>query len=154
MTSYKVTLLDRFIIDHLKRYQAPIARFALFVVYFWFGALKIFGTSPANPLVAGLLQRTLSFISASSFIIYLGLYEMLIGVLWLVPKGERIAIALLVPHLFTTIGPLILLPAVTWQGFLMPTLEGQYIIKNVVIIALAMTVGAKLEPFKHHWWQY
>ncbi|MDO8625913.1 MAG: hypothetical protein Q7K39_00430 [Candidatus Magasanikbacteria bacterium] len=153
MASYKITLLDRAIINHLKQYQGPITRLALFIVYFWFGVLKIFGTSPANPLVEALLERTVSSLSFPTFIIFFGLYEMLIGVLWLIPKGERIAIALLIPHLFMIISPLILLPSLTWHGLFIPTLEGQYIIKNVVIIALAMTIGAKLEPFKHHWWQ-
>ncbi|MCC7197825.1 hypothetical protein IT413_06580 [Candidatus Peregrinibacteria bacterium] len=38
--------------------------------------------------------------------------------------------------------PLILLPQITWQGFMTPTLEGQYIIKNLVIITTAMGLGA------------
>jgi uncharacterized membrane protein YkgB len=36
--------------------------------------------------------------------------------------------------------PLLLLPTLTWQSLLIPTLAGQYIIKNIVIVALALSV--------------
>ena len=73
---------------------------------------------------------------------------MLIGVAFLIPGLERLAIALLIPHMITTVLPLILLPSITWQSFLIPTLEGQYIIKNIVIIALASALAAHLHPMR------
>lgn len=139
---------DKTFIGFLKRGSEPLARIALFVVFFWFGILKLFGASPANPLVTSLLERTLPFITFDHFIILFGAYEMFIGILFLIPRAERAAIALLIPHMITTIMPLILLPAVTWQTWFVPTLEGQYIIKNLVIIALAVSIGARLHPFK------
>jgi uncharacterized membrane protein YkgB len=139
--------VDRRIIYFLRAVSVPMARLALFVVFFWFGILKILHTSPANPLVEELLERTLPFISFNEFIIFFSLFEMLIGFVFLVPGWERLAIALLVPHMITTSLPLIFLPAITWQGYLTPTLEGQYIIKNLVIIALALGLAARLEPF-------
>ena len=57
---------------------------------------------------------------------------MIIGILFIVRGLERLAIFLLGFHLITTILPLIFLPQITWQTFLTPTLEGQYIIKNLV----------------------
>jgi uncharacterized membrane protein YkgB len=42
--------------------------------------------------------------------------------------------------MITTAGPLFLLPDIAWQSFLAPTLEGQYIIKNIVVVALAATI--------------
>jgi uncharacterized membrane protein YkgB len=42
--------------------------------------------------------------------------------------------------------PLILLPNMTWTGPFVPTLEGQYIIKNVVLLALALTIVAGTKP--------
>ena len=68
---------------------------------------------------------------------------MLIGVSFLVEGWERLAIVLLAPHMVATFLPLAVLPSVTWLGFLIPTLEGQYIIKNTVIIALAIGVAAQ-----------
>ncbi len=123
------------------------AHIALFIVFVWFGALKLFGLSPASELVADLFERTLGWIpylSASGFVVILGLLEVLIGLLFIIPRMEKFAIGLLIPHMITTIMPLILLPQMTWQGILTPSLEGQYIIKNVVIIALAAMVFADL----------
>ncbi len=139
---------DHSIITFFRRYSEPLSRVAIFVVFFWFGALKVIGASPANPLVANLLEKTLPFITLNTFIILFGMFEMIIGVLFLIPKTERVAILFLALHMITTILPLILLRSVTWNGFLIPTLEGQYIIKNLAIIALATGVAAHLHPMK------
>lgn len=120
------------------------AHIALFIVFVWFGSLKLVGLSPANPLVISLLRETLPLISFQTFNIILGIYEVLIGLFFIIPKRERIALILLIPHMIVTILPLMLLQDMTWQGFLIPTLEGQYIIKNIVIIALAGMIFADL----------
>ncbi len=145
-----ISEIDLHIIALLRRYSFPLARVSLFIVFFWFGALKIAHTSPANPLVDALLSRTLPFLTFEQFIFLFGLYEMLIGITFLVPKLERVAIALLIPHMVTTLLPLILLPKITRQGFLIPTLEGQYIIKNCVIVALAFSIATRLRPMKEN----
>lgn len=71
---------------------------------------------------------------------------MIIGISFIIPRLERLAIALLIPHMVMTALPLIFLQAMTWQGFLTPSLEGQYIIKNLVIVALAVGIAAHLHP--------
>jgi uncharacterized membrane protein YkgB len=124
------------------------AHVALFIVFVWFGAIKLFAESPANPLVISLLKETLPFMSFKIFNVLLGSYEVLIGLFFIIPKAERIALVMLVPHMIVTMMPLILLQDMTWQSFLVPTLEGQYIIKNVVIIALAAMVFVDLKK-KH-----
>ncbi len=139
---------DRALIATFRRIDMPFARLALFVVYFWFGALKLAGASPANVMMGDLLAQTLSSVMFESFVILFGLYEMLIGILFLIPKKERLVIALITPHLTVTLLPLILLPAMTWRGFLVPTLEGQYIIKNLVILALSCSIAAHLRPLR------
>ena len=139
---------DFWFINFLRKISLPFARFALFVVFFWFGILKIIGTSPANPLVSDLLQATLPSITWETFIILFSIYEILIGISFIIPRLERVAIALLIPHMIMTALPLFLLPDVTWQGFLTPTLEGQYIIKNLVIVAVAMGIAVHLKPFR------
>ena len=98
--------------------------------------------------MGGLLSRTLPFVTFEDFVLFFGLYEMLIGILFLIPKMERLVIALLIPHLFVTLLPLVLLPAMTWQGFLVPTLEGQYIIKNLAILALSFSIASHLRPLR------
>lgn len=139
---------DVWFIHLLRKLSMPAARIALFIVFFWFGILKIIGTSPANPLVADLMRTTLPFMTWETFIVIFSLYEIIIGISFLIPRLARFAIALLIPHMVMTVLPLILLPTMTWQGFLTPTLEGQYIIKNLVIIALAMSVAAHLHPMR------
>ena len=139
---------DKDIIGWFKTVSIPLARIAIFIVFFWFGILKVFDLSPANPLVSNLLDQTLPFISFENFIILFGVYEMVIGYAFLFEGGERLAIALLIPHMLMTALPLALLPAVTWCGWFIPTLEGQYIIKNLVIVALAFGIAAHLHPMK------
>lgn len=126
--------------SQLQRVSVLISRLALFVVYGWFGFLKVVAVSPANPLVDSLLQKTLPFITFDQFIIAFGIFEMIIGIVWLIPRWEKLASVFLGLHLFTTVLPLLVLPAITWQSFLVPTLEGQYIIKNVLIVAAALQI--------------
>jgi len=140
--------IDSEVIHFTQKIGAPFARIAIFVVYFWFGILKLFGESPANDLVKTLLAETLPFITFEQFILILGVYEMLIGIVFLFPRLERVAILLLVPHLFVTTMPLILLPAIAWQSWFIPTLEGQYIIKNLLVVAVALGLAAHLNPVK------
>ncbi|HEY4509381.1 MAG TPA: hypothetical protein VJC15_00110 [Candidatus Paceibacterota bacterium] len=138
---------DGKIISRFQKLEVPLARFAIFIVYFWFGLLKLLGVSPAGPLVEALFHKTLGFMSFEVFYIFFALFEMAIGILFLVRGLERAAILLLLFHLTTTMLPLFLLPGSTWQGFLTPTLEGQYIIKNILIIAAAVVIGSKLASF-------
>lgn len=145
-------VVDKDLIFFFRVASVPIARLSLFIVFFWFGILKVFNLSPADTIVESLLLKTLpSFISYDSFFVFLGLYEMAIGISFLIPRLERLAMALLIPHMITTFLPLIFLTEVTWNGFLIPTLEGQYIIKNLVIVALAFGVAAHLHPLKRFW---
>ena len=132
------------LIDWLEEHDPLLAHLAMLVVYFWFGALKLVGLSPANPMVRSLQAKTLPFLSFEQFIVLFALFEMLIGMLFLIPKTTRIAIVLFAAHMITTTMPLFLLPQMTWQRALVPTMEGQYIIKNVVLIALAANLGLSL----------
>ena len=144
--------IDIKVLHFLRMVSMPMARIGIFVVFFWFGALKVFGLSPAGPLVLALLSRTMPFIYPETFLILFGAFECLIGILFLIKGGERIAVALLFFHMITTVMPIFLLPQIAWSGFLIPTLEGQYIIKNLAIIAAAIGIGAHLHPLHkgHH----
>ena len=137
---------DTLIVHRIKRIAEPCARGSLFIIFFWFGLLKVLDISPADPLVGALLEKTIPFISFEAFRIFLGLYEMIIGLAFLARGAERLAIALLLPHMFTTFLPLVILPNDTWASVLVPTFVGQYIIKNLIIIALALSVAAHLHP--------
>jgi uncharacterized membrane protein YkgB len=125
-----------------KKVSFILAHIALFIVFFWFGSIKMTGMSPANELVNALLVKipVMNLWPFDSFIVVLGLVEMLIGILFLFPKTTKLAIAIMLPHMFTTMLPLVLVTEMTWQAPMIPTLAGQYIIKNVVIVALALSV--------------
>ncbi len=138
--------LDLAIIHFFRKISVPVARIGLFVIFFWFGILKVLGLSPATQLVQDLFEHTISFMSFPTFLVLFGLFECLIGVLFLIKGCERIVIPLLFIHMITTFMPLFLLPSETWQAFLVPTLEGQYIIKNLVVIAAAVGIAAHLHP--------
>lgn len=141
-----ISSIDENIIDFFNKIKILFARFSIFLIFFWFGLLKLFGLSPASPLVSNLLEKTLPSIRFSDFIIILGIIEVLIGIGFLIPKLTRIVLLVLFLHMITTIMPLFLLPQIAWSGFLMPTIEGQYMIKNILIIALAVVIGGSVPP--------
>lgn len=132
-----------------QKLSAPLARFSLFVIYFWFGFLKLIGSSPANPLVQALEQKTLPFIPYDTFIVLFALFEMLIGILFLVPKATRINTVLFVLHMGMTLMPMVFLPQIAWQSFMVPTLEGQYMIKNLALVSLVAFLLSKQETSKY-----
>ncbi|MCA0364936.1 MAG: hypothetical protein LCH67_12905 [Bacteroidetes bacterium] len=115
-------------------------RVALFVVYFWFGILKTIGVSPATGLVGDLAHVTLPFLNADQFIVFFGYFEVILGLLWLFPKYTKIAFWMMIFHLITTFLPTVFLPDVAWNQIFTPSLVGQYIIKNLVILASGITL--------------
>ena len=128
----------------MARYSLVILRIGLGVVFIWFGALKLVpGLSSAEELV----RNTIFFFDPDIFLPILAIWEVLIGVGFLVGlftnKLQRLTILLLFMQMFGTALPLVLLPETSWKSFpLVPTLEGQYIIKNLVIIGSALVLGA------------
>ena len=118
-----------------------INRIALFLIYFLFGFLKIISSSPAEQLIAHLHRMTLgAFVSIDKFLIILGAAECLIGILWLIPKLTKYALVIFLIQIATTFLPLVILPEDTWRDTLVLSLTGQYIFKNIVLIACALTI--------------
>ncbi len=140
--------LDARIIHACKTYFNPVARAAIFIIFFWFGLLKVLGLSPAESLVQSLFETTIHFMSFGTFLIFFGVLEMCIGILFLFKQVTRIVIPLLLLHMLTTALPLFILPSATWSAFFVPTLVGQYIIKNLVIIAATIGIAGNMHPMK------
>lgn len=140
--------VDDAIIHVCKTMSFPVARFAIFVVYGWFGILKVVGLSPANPLVADLLQATMPFMSFDTFIVLFGIFEVAIGILFLFSKLDRLSILLFAIHMAMTGMVLILLPTVSWDAPFVPTLEGQYVIKNIALIGLVISIASHIKPLR------
>lgn len=120
------------------RLGIPTMRLGLGVVFVWFGALKVVGSSPATELVA----KTVYWFDPSWFVPFLGWWEVAIGLCLATPLLTRIGIALLALQMPGTFLPLLLLPQVCYgASFFHLTLEGQYIVKNLVIIGSALVLG-------------
>lgn len=141
-----LTTIDLRLIAFFRKAFLPFARIALFVVFFWFGILKVFDLSPASPLAEALTANTVGLQYFDVLFKGLSVIECVIGVLFLIPKATRVVIPLLLLHMAVVCAPLVLVPGEVWQGFLVPTLEGQYIIKNLVIVAVAIGIAAWTPP--------
>ncbi|MGH7158011.1 MAG: hypothetical protein ACREGD_02955 [Candidatus Saccharimonadales bacterium] len=144
----KIEHWDERAIVFFRRTYIPLARVAFFIIFFWFGFLKLVGVSPAGELAEVLTAKTIGLDWFDFSYKFLALLECVIGVLFLIPRAARVVVPLLFAHLLVVCSPLILVPELTWQSFMVPTLEGQYIIKNVAIVALAFGVAAHTRPLK------
>jgi len=137
--------LDRRITSVLAGAAVPVLRVSLGLVFLWFGALKFFpGLSPAQDLAARTVEQlTFGLVPPAVALPVLAAWESLIGLGLLSGRFLRATLLLLAVQMLGTLTPLVLFPAETFTVYpIAPTLEGQYIIKNVVLIAAAMVVGA------------
>lgn len=135
--------LDRRIAGFMNHVGVPALRIALAVVFIWFGILKPLGLSPA----AGLVMATVGWLPVFEpdvWLVMIGWWEVAIGVCFLYRPLIRIGILLLAGQMGGTFMPLVMLPDVTFQDGRIPyalTMEGQYIVKNLLIIAAALVIG-------------
>ena len=137
----KFSKLDYQISEWMYKYGKPILRFSLAINFIWFGALKVVWDSPAQELIAA----TVFWFDPEFFIPFLGVWEVLIGVFLLSKRTLRLAIVLLVLQMPGTFLPFIILPEVCFENFpFVLTTEGQYIIKNLVLISAAIVVGGSV----------
>lgn len=140
--------LDRRIINWMASNGLSILRVSLGVVFFWFGLLKFFpGLSPAEDLV----RQSVSFIfNPDYFLPILAGWEVLIGLGLITGKFLRTTLLLLFLQMPGTLLPLVVMPESVWTVFPFGlTLEGQYIVKNMVLIGGALVVGANVSPLKY-----
>lgn len=136
----RIDPLDLRITEWMARHAITLLRIGLGVVFFWFGALKLVpGLSPAEDLVLA----TVPFIPGRIFMPVLAVWEMAIGLGFLTGRALRLTILLLFLQMPGTLSPIVLLPERVFTAFPFGlTLEGQYIVKNMVLIAGAIVVGA------------
>jgi uncharacterized membrane protein YphA (DoxX/SURF4 family) len=135
--------LDRRIAGFMARWGILALRISLGLIFIWFGILKPFGLSPAQPLIEATVGWV-PLLAPAQWVAVIGWWEVAIGVAFLFRATIRLAIALLALQMVGTFMPLVLLPEVTFQQGRYPfgpTIEGQYIIKNLLIISAALVVG-------------
>ena len=113
------------------------------LVYIWFGALKLFpGLSPAEQLAVDTITvMTFGLIPAGVSLFLLAIWEVLVGLSFITGKFLRTVIWLMLLHMLCTFTPLLFFPDLSFNelpyGF---SLIGQYIFKNVVLIAAAFVI--------------
>jgi len=132
--------LDIFITKFMSKWGITFLRYSLGLIYIWFGILKPFGLSPAQELIENTVYW---FDNPKTFVPILGWWEVIIGLTMCIKPLIRVSIFLLFIQMPGTFLPLILLPEICFNNFPFGlTLEGQYIIKNLIIISAALVVGS------------
>lgn len=141
----------------MSRYSLRLLQLATGVIFLWFGALKFVpGLSPAEGLVvstATAVFEPLGFVPPGRLVIFLlAIYEVAVGLGFLLDRHRRAMVWMLLAHMASTGLPLLVLPEVAWThapyGL---TLEGQYIVKNLVLVAGAAAVGATIHGRTPEW---
>lgn len=120
-------------------------RLSIGIVFTWFGLLKFFpGVSAAESLASRTIE-VISFglIENNPAVIILAVWETLIGLGLLTGILLREVLLLLFLQMLGTITPVFLFPDEVFKTIpWVPTLEGQYIIKNLVLISAGIVIGA------------
>jgi uncharacterized membrane protein YkgB len=135
--------VDEVVIPFLRRWGITTLRISLAVVFIWFGALKVFGVSPVVDLVAS----TVYWVDPDWFVPALGVVEVLVGMGLAARFGLRLVLLVLALQMLGTFLVFVLLPELTFQDGnpLKLTIEGEFVLKNLVLLASAMVVGASID---------
>ena|SRR5437763_2240810 len=139
--------LDLNIAQWLAHHSITLLRVGMGVVFLWFGALKFFpGLSPAENLALHTIAvLTLGLIPAEVSRVLLATLECVIGLGFLTGRYIRLTLLLMAFQMVGALSPLVLFPGEVFKHVLYaPTLEGQYIIKNLVLIGAGLVIGATM----------
>lgn len=129
----------------MARHSIRLLRLSLGIVFFWFGVLKFFpGVSPAQTLAGATISTlSLGLITPEAAVFILAVWECLIGLGLITGYFLRATLFLLWLQMLGTFTPLFLFPEQCFTVVpIAPTLEGQYIIKNLVLVAASLVIGA------------
>jgi putative oxidoreductase len=129
----------------LHRHGVKALRASLGLVFLWFGVLKLADSSP----VMELLKHTYSFLPLKPFAAALGVWEVLVGAGLLSGRALRWALVLMCLHMAGTFGAMLLAPSLFFHhgNPLWLTVEGEFVIKNVVLVAAGLVIaGHELRP--------
>jgi len=129
----------------MSEYGITLLRISLGIVFFWFGFLKFFpGASPAMEIATKTISVvTFGILNPSVSIYMLASLETLIGLGLIFRIALRLTLFLLFMQMLGTVMPLVIFPSETFTSFpFTPTLEGQYIIKNIILISAGIVIGS------------
>jgi len=136
---------DARVADFMARYGIVLLRINLGIVFLWFGALKFFpGLSPAQDLATRTIHvLTLGLLPPSVSILILAAWECLIGLGLIFGLFMRATLLLLFLQMMGTVTPIFFFPGEIFTAIPYAlTLEGQYIVKNLVLISAGLVIGA------------
>lgn len=137
--------LDKNLTAHMARHGITLLRLSVGIIFLWFGFLKFFpGLSPAEDLAARTIQ-VLSFgwVPPPIALTLLAVWECAVGLGLILGVYLRATLLLLWLQMAGTITPLFIFPQEVFSQLpYAPTLEGQYIIKNLVLVSAGIVVGA------------
>ena len=135
---------DATFIRFMSRNGVRLLRWALAVVFIWFGALKVVGRSP----VADLVAQTVYWFPPEFFVPFLGVWEVLVGLGLLWAVALRLTLLLLWLQMAGTFLVLVLRPEVSFQdgNLLLLTTEGEFVVKNLVLITAGIVIGGSVTP--------
>ena len=136
--------IDQRMVQFMQRYGITLLRLSLALVFIWFGALKLLGRSP----VADLIARTVYWVSPETFIPVLGVWELAIGIGLLFRVALRVTLFLFWLQLAGTFLVLVVRPEIAFQHGdpLLLTTEGEFVIKNLVLITAGLVIGSTVPP--------
>lgn len=141
----RIAVLDTWLTRWMARYGITLLRVSLGIVFFWFGFLKFIpGFSPAEDLATQTIGvMTFGLVQPWLALPILAAWESLIGLGLITGKYMRLTLLLLFAQMAGTVTPLVFFPAETFTRFpIAPTLAGQYIIKNLVLVSVGIVIGA------------
>ncbi|GAB4423643.1 MAG: DoxX family protein [Chloroflexi bacterium OHK40] len=144
-SNHRLDQLDTRLTSWMARHSITLLRVGLGIIFLWFGVLKFFpGLSPAQDLATRTIAAlTLGIVGPAISIPVLATWECAIGIGLITGRQMRLTLLLLAAQMLGTLTPLALFPTETFTLVpLAPTLEGQYIIKNIVLVAGALVIGA------------
>jgi len=145
MTDSFFEKIDCKITRWMDQYGLFLLRIFVAIIFIWFGALKLLDMSPESELI----RKTVYWVSPNLFMPFLGCWEVAIGITLLYHSLIRISILLLFLQLPGTMLPFFIRPEICFNTIPFgPTLEGQYIIKNLVLVGAAFVIGSKVRQQK------
>ncbi len=135
--------LDRKVLALLRQWSIPLLRISLGVVFVWFGALKVLDITPVTELVA----ETVYWVDPDWFVPLLGWVEISVGLALLTRRGLRLVLPLFLAQMAGTFLVLIVQPDVAFQegNVFKLTTEGEFVIKNLVLLSAGLVVGATVD---------
>ncbi len=134
--------LDEKAIWLMSRYGTLALRISLGVIFVWFGVLKVIGDSPVYDLVAS----TVYLVPPELFVPFLGFWEIAVGLGLLTGLALRLTLIFFLMQMAGTFLVLVVKPEVAFQGLnpLLLTTEGEFVVKNIVLISGALVVGSTI----------